>query len=469
MTSRAPRGRWLPLALGIAVASVACGGTRKSLSKAERYLEDGRPGAATRAYEDVLEKKPGMPEALMGVALARIADGDPSQAIVPAQVAVEVRHPGARPVLARALIEAGRGSEAVAHVEAELAQTDDPSVALQVLLAEARLASGDRSGAVAAAEEALMAGGGGQAQALAAWLHARTGNCDRALMLGDRAMTGAQIGLGATADVAAAARSCGDPDRAASAGSAARTLAPGGPRDLQIVASRFLRGGDLEGGARRLAWVRATWPELGLVARDLGATWMRLKEDGRAEVELTQALSLAPFAVARGSGSVQVVNRSADGMDANQRRVALLELYQALGTVRTRLGTLESAAEALQQVAELEVNSVERWLAAARTWAAAGRARKGVPAMLEALERAPNDPTVQATAADVFARAGDVGRAIGHGRVAWDLDPSNVPLAIELANLYAGRGETREARRILETTKRQRPDPRIDAALQKLP
>lgn len=457
------------LVLVTSVAATACSSTKRGLAKGEQYLADGRAGAATRAYETVLEKKPGLPEALVGVARARIAAGDPGKAIVPAQVAVEVRHPGARPVLAKAFIEAGRGPEATAHLEAELTQTADPSVPLQLLLAEARLASRDLPGAVSAAEEALMAGGGSQAQALGSWLHARTRNCDRAILLGDRALTSSGVGLRDFADAAAAFRMCGDADRAETAGSAARNRAGGGPHDLQVEASRFLRNGDLEGGARRLSWVRSSWPELGVVARDLGVTWMRLKEDGRADLELTQALDLPPFAVARGHNAVQVVHRSADDLDAAQRRAALLELHQALSVVRSRLGNGATAAASLQRVAELQVSNAGLWLDAARAWERAGMPQKGIPALLEALERGTRNASIQAAAAEIFARAGDIDRAIGHGRMAWDLDSSNVDVALHLSALYLERSEDREARLVLEKTRRLRPDERLDKAINALP
>lgn len=469
MTQPAAPLRRSTLLLAAAIALGGCSATKRGLAKGEQYLADGRAGAATRAFEAVLEKKPGLPEALVGIARARIADGDPGRAIVPAQVAVEVRHPGARRVLAEAFIEAGRGAEATVHLEAALRQTDDPSVPLQLLLAEARLADGDLAGAVSAAEEALMAGGGSRAQALGAWMHARTHNCARAVMLGDRALTSAGVELRDFADVAAAFRMCGDAERAQTAGSSARNRAGGGPHDLQVEASRFLRNGDLEGGARRLSRVRATWPELGVVARDLGVTWMRLEEDGLADVELSQALELSPFAVARGGNAVQVVQRSADDLDASQRRAALLELHQALSVVRSRLGNGATAAASLQRVAELQVDDVSLWLEAARAWERAGKPRKAVPALLEALERGRRDATIQAAAAEIFARAGDIDRAVGHGRIAWDLDPSDVGVALHLSALYAERGEDREARLVLEQTRKQRADPRLDEALSKLP
>ena len=60
-------------------------------------------------------------------------------------------------------------------------------------------------------------------------------------------------------------------------------------------------------------------------------------------------------------------------------------------------------------------------------------------------------------------------RAVGHGRMAWELEPGNADYDLNLTDLYRQRGETREARRVLEETlSRGSTDPRLRAAIQKL-
>ena len=53
--------------------------------------------------------------------------------------------------------------------------------------------------------------------------------------------------------------------------------------------------------------------------------------------------------------------------------------------------------------------------------------------------------------------------------MAWDLDPSDIEVALHLSALYLERGEDREARLVLEKTRKQRPDPRLNEALESLP
>ncbi len=445
---------------------MSCGGSRSQLKKADAYLEDGRPGAAVRAYERVLERDPGHPPALVGIARAWIADGAPERAIVPAQVALELGADGSRPALGAALVHSGRGAEAVDVLAAALAEPNGGTVDTQLLLAQAQLAAGDLAAATSTAEEAQMSGGGAAAQGLAAWVHARSGGCERATALAARAQTSAMGRAEVQAEAAAVFRHCGDAERAQAAASTARTLQADGPAPWRATAARLSKGGDNEGAARHLSRLRAVWPEEGLIARDLGAVWDSLGAVPRAESELRQALALPPFAVARGDGSVRIVNNQSDALDVDARGAAIRDTQLRLARLRTELGDLPGAAAAIQAVAAADVNDVGQWVAAAQAWARAGQARRGLDAVAEAVSRAPRDPAVQAVASTLYARAGDIGRAIGHGRLAWDLDPSNADVALALSALYVERSESREARRVLTETARRTPgDPRLTAAL----
>ena len=112
---------------------------------------------------------------------------------------------------------------------------------------------------------------------------------------------------------------------------------------------------------------------------------------------------------------------------------------------------------------------MDRWLAAAAAWAHARQPKRGIKAAAEAVRLAPRSARVQAVASELYGRAGDVARAIGHGRLAWELEPTNADLALSLSKLYAQRGERQEARRILEVTARQvRGDARLGEALKAL-
>ncbi len=453
----------------VAALCFGCGAPRSQLRKAEGYLADGRSGAAVRAYEKVLERKPGMPEALLGISRAWIADDKPEQAIVPAQVASELGQEGAREALGQALILTGRGADAVAPLQGARKDEKKPSADLLLLLAEATLASGDVAGATGIAEEALQNGGGAAAQATAAWLHARGGNCERGLSLAARSLTTALSEPEVQAEAAAVFRLCGDAERAKGAASAARTLQAAGREPWQREAARFSKGGDNEGAARRLSRLRAVWPEDGHVAMDLGSVWAALNENARAAFELDQSLRLAPLAAGQSTGGVQVVNRSADHMDKAQRDAAWRDVQLRLAKVRGNLGDLEGAAKALEAVARQEVDDAEQWVEAAQAWLRAGKADEAAKAAVAAVSLKPRSAPMQALASTVYGRAGDVARAVGHGRMAWELEPGNADYALNLTDLYRQRGETREARRVLEETlSRGSTDPRLRAALQKL-
>jgi tetratricopeptide (TPR) repeat protein len=460
------RATLLPLALMLGLAG--CSGVRKNLRKADGYLEDGRWSAAIRTYQKVLEKKPGEPRALMGVAEAWIQSGEPEKALVPAQVAAEVKAPGATVALGRALLANGRGKDAVAPLEAARADGDtDPTLAL--LLAEARLAAEDIPGAVSAAEEALPAGGGPAASSLAAWAHMRAGSCDRAKRLAARAITAALDEPSVQAEAAAVFRGCADAEQAGAAANTARALVD---EDAQVwfdAAARYSNGGDTEGALRRMSWLRATFPTDGRFAKDLGGLWLALGDAGRAEANLTAALKLPPYADGAEVQGIRFADRRADALTPEQRREEAARLWGILAKARGKLGDKAGVAEALEMAArEGRSTNPNEWLEAARAWMDAGKPGSGIEAAQQAVALRPDHPLTQLTAAEAYAKAGDTARAIGHGRVAWNLEPTNLDTSLMLADLYLSRGENREARRIVEVALSHHPgEPRLKAALKR--
>ncbi len=447
---------------------VGCGGVRKNLRKADGYLDDGRWSAAIRTYEKVLEAKPGEPRALMGVAEAWIASGEPEKALVPAQVAAEVKAPGSLRALGLALIANGRGKEAL--VPLAVARKDDPEDAELLLLeAEAQLAAGDARAAVSAAEGALEKGGGAQASAFAAWAHVRAGNCDRAKRLAGRAITAALDEADVQAEAAAVFRQCRDPEQAATAASTAHTLLRDGAQPWFDAAARHSAGGDTEGALRRMSWLRTTFPEDGTFAKDLGGLWLSLDRPVEAAGELAAALKLPPYADGAQVQGIRFADRRADTLTPEQRREEAAKLWIVLGDARAAQGDKPGIAEARMMAAkESRSTDAAVWVDAARAWLEAGDPSRGVAAAVRAVELRPDSPVTQSTAALLYARSGDPTRAIGHGRVAWNLDTKNLDTTLMLAELYLSRGENREARRILEVAIGHHPsDPRVQAALER--
>lgn len=434
----------------VLLVSTACSGVRKNLRQADAYLEDGRWTAAIRTYEKVLDKKPGDPRALMGVAEAWIESGSPEKALVPAQVALEMKAPGSAAALARALLANGRGREAVAPIESARAEGDrDPS--LPLLLADARLAAGDIPGAISAAEEALPLGGGPGAASTAAWAHMRAGACERATTLAARAVTAALDDGGVQAEAAAVFRGCGQSEQADAAANTARALSEDEVQSWYDEAARYSAGGDTEGALRRMSRLRATFPTDGRFAKDLGGLWLTLGDPSRAEANLARALALPPYADGSQVEGIRFADRRADALTPEQRRAEAARLWAILAEARRDLGKKAGVAEALEMAArEARSTDPNEWLAAARAWMEAGQHGSGIAAAQQAVALRPDHPATQITAAELHATAGDVGRAIGHARVAWNLDPTDLDVSLMLVDLYLSRGENREARRIAE-------------------
>ena len=118
--------------------------------------------------------------------------------------------------------------------------------------------------------------------------------------------------------------------------------------------------------------------------------------------------------------------------------------------------------------AEARSTDADQWIEAARAWLAAGRPTRAIAPAQKAVSLRPDHPGMQTTAAEAYARSGDLGRAIGHGRVAWNLEPTNLDTSLMLADLYLSRGENREARRIVEVALGHHPEePRLRAALRR--
>lgn len=467
-----PRMVGLGLAVGLALAPVVgltgCNSTRKLLKQAEEYMEAERYSAAVRTYDKVLKKRPGEPRALVGMARAWLETNQPEQALTPARVAAETQVPGGAEVLIDALLANGQGRTAVDR--AEVLTADVGGAVAWRRVAEARLAAGDLKGAVAASEKALEKGGGTGAQALAAWTHARTGNCARATSLAARVVTGAPDLVEVQAEAGAVFRHCNDGPAAQAAASTARALLSRGPFAEEEAAMRRQKGGDLEGAIRRMSWLRTVYPEEGNYARHLGLLWSDVQVWGRAEAELVAALELPPFASTMGSAGVQFADRRSEQLAPDDRVKAVAHLWAELARVRKQSGDVGGMAEAFEQRA-LAMNSrdAEDWLRAAKAWSMSRTPTKGVNSALRAVDLAPDSYEARKVATLVLANAGAGDRAIGHGRHAWALKPGDPDLAYILAKLHASRGEFRDARAVLAAGLKTTPgDPRLRDALRRL-
>ena len=457
--------RW-PVLAGAFVLLAGCATIGSRLRKADTYMEEGRNAAAVRIYEEVLEKRPSEPRALLGVARAWIASGEPERAIAPAQVAVEAGVPGGQRVLARALLAVGRGADARKPAAAALEETpDDPQA--ELLLAEAHLAAAELGPATDLAERAMQHAGGPPALSLAAWVYLRTGNEDRARTLAVRAAGRALDDAAVQAEAAAVLRTLADAAEAEGAARTARTLLSATGQDWEHEAARRVKGGDIEGAARLLARLRAIYPEDGEHAWQLGQVWLARGAPALAAAELAAALELAPYSEGGGGSGVMVADRASDRLTAEQRKAARAQIGRTLSEARSRLGDLTGAAAAMQIAMEATAEpATSDLLALAVLWEKASQPDRALLVIQQALDRDQNNPNAHRRAAHLLAARGEVGAAIGHGRLAWDLDPGKAEDALLLATLYRSRGEEREARRLLGAAIQRNPgDARLREAL----
>ncbi|HCH63185.1 MAG: hypothetical protein CL927_15730 [Deltaproteobacteria bacterium] len=454
--------------LAIAVCVSACGSPRKLLKQAESYMEAERYAAAVRTYDKVLQKRPGEPRALVGMARAWLETNQPEQALTPARVAAETLVPGGQEVLIDAMIANGQGADAVERAE-KVANDGGDAVAWR-RLAEARLASGDLKGAVGAAEKSLERGGGSLAQSFAAWTHARTGNCGRATSLASRAVTGAPDVVEVQAEAGAVFRHCNDAPAAQAAASTALTLLSRGPFEEEQNALRRQKGGDLEGAIRRISWLRTVYPEQGDYARKLGLMWSDIQIWGRAGLELEAALNLPPYATSQGQGSIQFADRRAEELTPQERADMVARMWTELAKVRQAQNDIPGTAVALENRARTS-NSMdpEDWMRAARAWSRSSTPEKGLDASLRAVDLAPDSYEARKISTLVMVQAGMPDRAIGHGRHAWAIKPGDPELALLLARIHMDRGEYRDARAMVSAGLNSAPgDVRLRGLLQRL-
>ncbi len=452
-----------PLLVLVLLLTLGCG-ARRQVRHGDAALAAGKTSVALHAYRSALERRPEDGRALLGLAKALLADGDPDAAVAPARAAHAAEVRGADLVLARALVEVGQGAEARALAEAAAAQAPkDP--AAQALVVEATLASGDLKAARAAAERLEQLDPGAPERALAAWVRARSGDLKGAADLASKAAATGLDDSRVQSEAAAVLLLCGEQAgaRAAAKAAVARGASAGA---WAREASRRDQGGDREGAIRLLSWAVALDPDDGRMAATLGQLYLARGADERAAALLERAVSLHPYRDPKVSGVT--VARPDDWPEAVRRQKAA-EVLRALAIARGNIGDARGAAGALQQAVELSQGSAADWLAVADAWERA----KVTDATLEALQRA-----ISADAANLGARlrlarglaaAGQLGAAIAQARVAWERNPRDVEAALLLGSLYEQRGERAQARDLYETVLRYNPgESRLREALTRL-
>lgn len=435
----------------VLIGLVAAGcGVGRQVRRGDAALEAGHISAANQAYRAALDKKPGEPRALLGLARAALIDGDPEAALVPARTAYEAGAAGAPAIYAAALLASGQGADALAPAEAAL-KVDPRDTEARALLAEAHLATGDLKAALVDAQGLEDAAPRGQA--LAGWLYARTGDLKKAEAL---VSTAAARGLDDRQVQAEAAAVFMLADNPAAARAAARAATALGANAAHLArdAARRDQGGDREGAIRYLAWSFALNGEDGRVAASLGQLLLAQGDAARAVGFLDRALTLAPYKDPKVSA---VTVARPDDWPEPTRRQKVAEVQRAIAYARERLGDARASAVALEAATLIVTSDAAAWLAVADAWE---RARDPVAAR-EALVRAvtadSGNPKARMRLAGNLSAAGQINTAVGHARAAWEANPRDPEAALLLGGLYEARGENQVAREIYQTTLRYVP------------
>jgi len=455
------------LCLGL---TLGCSGTRKSIKRAEAYMAEDRPEAAARTYTKVLERNPRDPKLLVAVAEAWLAAGEPERALPPAELAVHADGDGAHAVLASSLISLGRAEEGKPHVQKAIELSPDDG-ATRLLLAEARLALGDLVGAVSVVEEVLPKTTEPRHRAFAAWVHSRAGNHERAQTLVRRITVADLDDARIYAEAAAIHRAARDTEAARSSAGRARSALRDHREAWEADAARRDTAGDREGALRRMSWLRSVFPEDGWYALQLGELWSARGEPERALDELAGARELEPFSTLLSAPSgVQADNTTTLSMTQAERTQALIRLYLAEAEAFRMLGDAPKSLVRQQQALVLtgERATTEAWRQLAENWSTLSMHAEAIAASEVALTREPRDLDSHVVIMRSQAAIGQVDKAIGHGRLAWEIAPGDPDLALLLSQLFVHRGDLREAQKILKLAIQANPDdPRLPAALER--
>jgi tetratricopeptide (TPR) repeat protein len=450
----------------VLIFAIACGGFRAKLKQGEIYLERENGSAAIRVYQKALEARPGHPKAELGMARALIIEGEPGGAIELARSALASGHEDAPEVLSIALLENGQGPEALPVIELSLLnQSKEPH--LHLIQAEALLSAGHLDRAVSAAERAFELGGGPRAGSLAGWIHTRLGSCSRARSMALRASAISYDDVQIQAEAASIFRICGDDSNLKTTSTTARTLMMDDGEDWIDSAIRRGNGTDQEGALRRLGWLRAMYPDDGIVAKEMGLLWSHLGDHALALEELELSLTLPPLSSEKGSKAIRVANRRVDQMDATEKREAISSIWdEIIGIHKARNDKMGVAGAMESQLAARLDKAPEDYVVVSQAWERAGAYDQAVSACLKAVKQTTNHVEAHTQCARMYAKLGDLKSAVGHARVAFEQRPSDADLTVLLGQLHLAGYNRREARRVFSIGVRHHPDdPRMQEGL----
>ena len=455
----------LLLLIGFGLTLHGCAGTRALVRRGDEALAQGHTSAALAAYNKALDRKPGTPDALLGVARAWLRDGDPDKAIAPARAALDGGAAGAAAVYAQAMVEGGQGAQALDAARKAHAEDPKDEGTLRVL-AEATLAAQDLAGASALLSPTLQTSEDPHLLSLGAWILGRQGKRAEAASLATRAAGLAQSDPDIQAEAAAIFALNGDVAGARGAARAAAERGAQADRYGEEAAHRD-SGGDREGALRRLSWARALQPDNGQISARIGMYYLTLGDPAVAVGFLQIALGQSPYLATTSHGVTLV--RPSDWSES-QRRKEVAQVLRALAEAHEKNGDLTGAAQAFEEAAKNAGEDATLWVRSADAWERARDPKAAAEALAEAAALSPNDAALRIRLSRLYGAAGQPTAAFTAARSAWEIAPRSVEAALTLGRIYEERGEPRAARDLYATALRTNPnDPRLVEALKRIP
>lgn len=441
----------LPALLPLLLACAA----RKDLRTGDEWMARGNYEAAVRAYTRADAARPDHPRVQARLAQALVQAGRYAEALDPAQAALDAGLEGSRADLARAHLELGDPTQALAA-----AQAGEPTPALELVVGEALLALGRRDEALAPLTRAWE-GGLGQARVLVAWTQARGGDPEAATrtLAGldqDPAVAPELLALAAGVSLAWNDPTAGQLFAEAALGLDAGLKAPEGWCDQSLTrAEALLAAGDRE---RALLLGSAAWalrPDDATVSARLGPWWIADGGLSQAIFLLARALETPPYALDAGRTLTQI--RTGTPLSEAEVLGARVKVAVQLADAWERAGEPREAARALQLA--LDASPPDRaalLLRQSRLWTAAGEPTPATAALQDAARAGSVEAAAQLSAASLA--QGDRNQAVQWGLIGWRQHPGDPDAALCLAQAYEARGERSAAAQVVKEALSAHPD-----------
>jgi Flp pilus assembly protein TadD len=435
------------LALATAILLAPGCATRRLARQGDEFLAAGRTTHAARCYAQACERRPERGDLQLRLAAALLLDGRPDDAEGPARRALALEEPGADLALADALMRTRHLDEARTLIEAAVRRSPQDAHALELAAWEQLLrrdpAAADTMRRSAAAAPDL------RRLATLAWILARTGAVEeaqeQARVAAERARTADGTDVDALGDIAAVLLLAGRAEESRKEAFEVQSYAADVVDRWQGNAARAQEAGDVEGALRMTVRVLALRPHDGELLGTVGTLLLACGDLAQAERFLQAALAADAFRASWERGMAYMEGNAVATMGFQDARAA--ELGLALARVWSEQGRALDAARARRAALVIQGGATaDAWVEVAALFEKARALQSAVLAAQEAVRLQPDHLAALMILVRSFRAAGDLGQAIGYGRMAWAAAHGDPQVALALGELYERREDPAAAR-----------------------